>query len=513
MKTPHHEIRSSDPGTEPHLDPFLETGKQADWRHRSLREHLWGPAGSVGIHLLIILLVLRYFTGTGSQEVRTTPSFSYGLKPPPELETAPPELETTPDYPVPAMPSMTLTRPEALPELARIDPPQGGPVVLPVLEGMAASSFLPAAYSFRQAEAQTTLLHANAPILIQREIRDSVQRALDWLKERQLEDGSWSGEGGANSKTAMTSLALLTYLAHGENQNSADYGETVRRAIQFLIDRDAQEDGTFRHADASQYAQGIAAYALAEAYGLTRIHRIKPVMERALQRILEGQQATGAFNYGLLAGDGRRDTSVAGWMIQAMKAAWVARAEVARLPEAMRQAIIGIKANYTDQENPFAYAPGGDPEPETETGSPSVTPIAVLSLQILGHGKDPEARNGLDRMTDWEPAWGVGHPSAWPLYTWYYATQALFHERGGKWDRWNETFSRMLVRNQNADGSWTPNGITESTYGPVYGTCFSALTLMVYFRYLPSYHTLDVQGLPEETRPDDFEITWVRGVR
>ena len=61
--------------------------------------------------------------------------------------------------------------------------------------------------------------------------------ALRWLKKNQEADGSWhiNSGGGSNAsgpaKPAMTGLALLTYLAHGETPASEEFGQTVERAI------------------------------------------------------------------------------------------------------------------------------------------------------------------------------------------------------------------------------------------------------------------------------------------
>ncbi|MDZ4198190.1 MAG: hypothetical protein U1E27_02795, partial [Kiritimatiellia bacterium] len=128
----------------------------------------------------------------------------------------------------------------------------------------------------------------------------------------------------------------------------------------------------------------------------------------------------------------------------------------------------------------------------TRVGSQTATPIAVLSLQLLGRGKDFQTMAGLTSFNTWKPEWTGGPAGQRPLYTWYYATQALFHAGGTEWDRWHGPFVRMLMSQQNADGSWTPYGRQENAYGPVYGTTLSALSLMVYIRILPSYGPIEI---------------------
>jgi hypothetical protein len=470
------------------------------WHRKTVREHLWGPTGSFLFHVVLILLAVHLFKGAPERPEPDAPIIYIHPISPDLDELPPPDPIDNPDRNPADQDRMQLDFTENFPfddpqpPVTGIewDPPDIPPIY--VIVGLR-----PGSTSGGRMKALGDSVKGN-PEAYEAPIR----RALEWLKERQLADGSWEGEGSARCKTALTGLGLLTFLAHGETPSSERYGKTVERAIRFLVEVDAKPDGSFAHADGSQYAQGIATYALGEAFAMTRVTSIQPVLEAALARILAGQQSTGAFNYGLLSSDTRRDTSVAGWMTQAMKAAQVGGARVAGLKEAMALAAQGIKVNYDADKSQFKYAPGG-PEEKNEAGvSPSVTPIGVLCLQLLGRGRDPEVAAAVRILSKWEAAWTEKHPSSWPLYTWYYATQAFFNAGEGEWRRWYEPFALMLVRNQNADGSWTPNGTSESAYGPVYGTVFSALTLMTPYRYLPMYQEIQTRPIPAETDEDDI---------
>jgi len=50
-----------------------------------------------------------------------------------------------------------------------------------------------------------------------------------------------------------------------------------------------------------------------------------------------------------------------------------------------------------------------------------------------------------------------------------------------------------LVKNQQADGRWVPpvadGGHGDAGYGPAFPTALGALTLQVYYRFLPTYQT------------------------
>ena len=76
-------------------------------------------------------------------------------------------------------------------------------------------------------------------------------------------------------------------------------------------------------------------------------------------------------------------------------------------------------------------------------------------------------------------------------YYWYYGTLAMFQEQGDGWNRWNTALKRELVRRQRRDGaeagSWDPDSLWGNYGGRVYSTAMAALSLEVYYRYLPIY--------------------------
>jgi len=85
----------------------------------------------------------------------------------------------------------------------------------------------------------------------------AVMRALRWLKEHQNADGSWA----RSQQPAMTGLGLLAFLAHGETPSSVEFGETVEKAIRWLVDNQ-EGSGHFRGRDGHDYSHLIATYAL-----------------------------------------------------------------------------------------------------------------------------------------------------------------------------------------------------------------------------------------------------------
>ena len=332
----------------------------------------------------------------------------------------------------------------------------------------------------------------------------AVLRALEWLRINQNKDGSW----GTNDKEAYAGLAILTYLAHGETTASEKYGPTIMSAIRYLIARQ-NEKGEFVKTEGSGgvYGHAICCYAISEAYGMTRIPSLKPVMERAIQLLLTGQKDHGGWiMYTFDKGDNTRwDVSLSGFCIQALKAAYIAGAENPGLKEAMEKAAqFLIQRQRQDGGFPYSAANPGR--------QPNMTAVSVLCLQLLGYADHNATKSGLNFLRSADCSWS--NPEQAPIYSWYYVSQAKFHHGGAAWTSWNNKFAPTLVRNQSPDGSWTSpghaltgDGVTREFRGDginsqVYATTLAALTLQVYYRFLPTYKPIAAEVIDQKSADD-----------
>ena len=326
----------------------------------------------------------------------------------------------------------------------------------------------------------------------------AVIRGLEWLKKTQNSDGSWA----PGNRPAMAGLCLLAFLAHGETPTSEEYGETVQKAMQYLI----WHVGTLPEVTTGKpkiepYTNGIVAYALSEAYGLTKLPNLKPAMDKAVFLLVDGQQKSGGYDYSYAKNE-RWDLSVAGWQYQAMKAGYVSGAAVPELEKAIEMGISFIKNVAYNKDNanyPMGYAsPGG--------GSWGMQGAGTLCLQLLGEGNSREVKNVSKLIVDkhlpvivWtNPNLMISGAHSNPMYHWYYETQVMFHAGQNSWKKWNEKFSPMLIKNQKEDGHWEcPPGLKPDpktgkigdpgNYDHWYTTALCCLSLQVYYRYLPTY--------------------------
>ncbi len=472
------------------------TAARARRHFRAVIEHLIGPTGSIILHVVVIALVIVVLS-------RQPPP-----PPPPSRETMvrleqdelppfdPPPPETRPEGPVEPVPGVEVgpvaaePEPAAPPNVEPVEAPESA-IEPPIEIARNLSPLRLKEYGSRTADGQKEALDRYGGTLGS-VTEPAVIRALEWLKRHQQPDGSW-----LPNNVAMTGLALLTFLAHGETPSSTNYGHTVELAIRYLL-RQQTPAGAF--VDTSRqygpYEHGIATYAIAEAYGMTRIVMLKPAMEKAVQVILDGQQSGGGWDYKYSRG-ARRDTSVAGWQIQALKAAYISGAENPRLKEALEWASLDLRNAQDPATGRFYYS--GD----AGHTSHGITGIGVLCLDLLGQSASREVRDGLAALSRAEFRWRG--PGAWALYSGYYITQAKFHEGGAAWKKWNVQFAREYARAQNRDGSWTAFGEDEQKYGPVYSTTLAALTLQVYYRLLPTFEAISVKH-PSGAPPDDVNV-------
>lgn len=329
-----------------------------------------------------------------------------------------------------------------------------------------------------------------------------VLKALRWLKKTQTESGAWTGD------IANTALAVLAYLAHGETPASKEFGTTVEKAIQYLIDAQTIDGNgvcKFRGAGGTEYGYLICTYALCEAYGMTKNPNAKQAALIALDRIVKNQSPTGGWDYNMKKTSTRDDMSFEGWALQAVKAGKMAGLHPDGLDECIKKAIKCLKTRNF-KNGGFNYCAGGAPTGLTATG--------CLCMQLLGYGDQQEVNAALDMMRGWLPVFeakgglkaGGPTPGDNPQYYCYYAAQCKYQAgmcQGAtpanvkSWQDWNLAMKQVYPKSMKdagtivgIDGKPKACGFWDQGYNnPTMGTCLCALQLMVYYRYLPTTQT------------------------
>ena len=361
----------------------------------------------------------------------------------------------------------------------------------------------------------------------------TVLKVLWWLKSTQDNDGAWTTYTKNASRIANAAFAVLTYLAHGETPTSHDFGDTVERAMQFLIECQYVDKGgtvRFAYADKNEYAFLIATYALCETYGMTRNPNARSAALRALRRIIDSQSATGGWDYKMDKTSSRDDLSYGGWALQALKAGKMAGLRPEGLDECIKKGVkCLVERNF--RKGSFTYT-------SKSRQYRGLTAAGCLAMQLLGFGDSSEVREALEYMKDWYPSFtadGIGtvkqKDAINPQYYCYYATQCKY-QAGMKrdatendhmaWLKWNEEMKRFYppsIKNLpekvvGPDGKEHDQGYFENddrwSTRPVMDSCLVALQLMVYYRYLPTMQTRagEVEPEPPSNVPvmDEVEV-------
>ena len=99
---------------------------------------------------------------------------------------------------------------------------------------------------------------------VPRDVREMYDRGLQYLAKTQSENGDWPGGGGENGP-GTTGMAMMVFLACGEDPNFGPYSNHIRKAVRNMIR--GQDAGTGIMGP-SMYHHGFATLALAEAYGV-----------------------------------------------------------------------------------------------------------------------------------------------------------------------------------------------------------------------------------------------------
>ncbi|MEI6563233.1 MAG: prenyltransferase/squalene oxidase repeat-containing protein [bacterium] len=491
---------------------------------RLIKEHVWGPVGSVIVHVVIVTMLVVFAVAPQSQvapEVEVNMMETKAdvleevLKTEVKPETPPPEKDVDVDRPDSATTS-TMDVPSDAPgsgmgnaEGAGIG--SGDPSLAAGFEVAMAKSplVMRGLYATRTAGGRGGALSAFGGT---KRGEDAVMRALRWLKAKQDEDGSWKTVDQAypDHAPAMAGLALLCFLAHGETPASPEFGQTVERAMKYIVSKQGPNGGFGEKpfSDHGTYEHGICTYAIAEGFGLTKIMALKEAMDKGIQIIINGQQACGGYDYAYKA-EPRWDMSVTGWQLQAMKAAKMAGCSNEKLEESITKAIDFLRKINIPGQGGFGYS-GNNGAPDSKS-TPSMTGAATLCLQLLGKPDCKEVKNGLKWLNDnpvtveWEKGDGGKHA----VYAWYYITQAKFQKGGPDWKAWNTMFSTALIKGQIIEGKlghWE-GGDSGWASGIVYTTTLSCLMLEVYYRYLPTFqHVENAPDAPVAAKSDDVVV-------
>jgi hypothetical protein len=323
----------------------------------------------------------------------------------------------------------------------------------------------------------------------------AVAAALNWLARHQGPDGNWSlsgytkmckdgscaGKAQADSDSAATAMALLPFLAAGQTHKSkGPYKKNIYAGLYWLIRNQSTDGDLSAKSPQRMYTHGLATICLCEAYGLSGDTTVGGPAQQAINFICKSQNAgTGGWRYN--PGE-PGDTSVVGWQVMGLKSGLMAGLEVPS--PVIEGAHKWLKSCASGKGGLFSYEVAGG-------ATPTMSSVGLLCSQYLGMQKqDPAMVEGVGYLMANMPDMANRN-----TYYWYYATQVMHNVPGYDWDNWNRKMRKLLIESQVrkgcAEGSWDPSLPAKDVWGEHGGrimmTSLSALTLEVYYRYLPLY--------------------------
>lgn len=337
-------------------------------------------------------------------------------------------------------------------------------------------------------------------------VETAVDRGLQWLAGQQTDDGRFPSD--ENGQPAVTSLAVMAFLARGHLPDQGRYGAQISKAIDFVLSTQGRH-GYFsllpvlppvEHLKPSQtviYNHSIAGLMLGEVYGMSsgeQSIRIEAAIERALvfhrqvQTRIKGKESdTGGWRYGFPESpDAASDMSVTGWALMFLRSARNAEFSVPKqyFDEGLDFVQLCYEPDPTAQdEGVFRYRPhASQTKPQI-----SLANTASATLTLLLGGRQQHA--GVEAAVRWFRS--RDYPNPWQNHYYYlatyYSSQAMAQVGGETWEQIFPQIAASLLKEQTDAGSWPPGAATERRFGSTYSTSLSVLALTPAYGLLPIY--------------------------
>lgn len=308
--------------------------------------------------------------------------------------------------------------------------------------------------------------------LVTPEAQKAVDDGLAYLARRQHADGSF-GSGSYRGNVAVTSLAGMAFLSAGNTPGRGTYGDHVDLAIENVLSHTSGAGFVCNEAASSHgpmYGHGFGTLFLAEVYGMTMRPDIREKLTKAVNLVVQTQNADGGWRYQPVRHDA--DISVTVCQIMALRAARNAGIFV---PKGTVDRTIQYVKRSQNPDGGFRYMIGGGQSafPRSAAG--------VVALYSAGIYEGPAVEKGLRYLKQRLPTGDGRRRESHYFYGHYYAVQAMWHAGGDYWRQWYPAIRDELLRLQRPDGSWLDPICNE------YGTAMACIVLQMPNNYLPIF--------------------------
>lgn len=339
-----------------------------------------------------------------------------------------------------------------------------------------------------------------AKVSVDRQAMRAVMAGLEWLKEHQNADGSWTGDVGfkLNQKyevehsrkphVGVTALAGMAFLAGGHLPGRGQYGATISAATEFILGCVDETSGFVARNGTRMYSHAFATLFLAEIVGMTQRADVREKLQKAVDLIVKSQNRHGSWRYEPFAVES--DMSITVCQLMALRAARNIGIKVPRTT--IDRAVRYVQSSYVrnDEMNYFMYYDGyyfmrrgafKYQKQDSTRSSFALTAAGITSLYNAGVYSDERLRESLDVL---EQSFHLLDGKETHYFYWYghyYAVQAMYVAGDPYWSRYYSRIRQALLSSQHRDGKWA-NDIGP---GNAFGTAVAAIILQVPYKYLP----------------------------
>jgi len=341
---------------------------------------------------------------------------------------------------------------------------------------------------------------------IPKEYQETVRKGLSWMVKNQFKDGHWEGVGGQYA-VSMTALGGMSLLCEGSTIREGKYRDNIRRAANWLMERQQPTGLIGNPASASEggrymYGHGFGLLFLScvvgEEENVRRREKLVEILEKAAKFTRDAQTNRGGWGY-ISAKDGSNfdEGSVTITQVQALRAARNAGIIVPK--DAIKDAQKYLVDSTDDQggvQYSLAWGGGGRGQ-----GRPALTAAAIGCGFSAGDYNSATVIKWLKNCQTNLAIPGDGRRMGHDEYTHYYYAQVVYvlgEDRFKKiipesrsdealtWSKYRKSVFDEYKRSQAADGSWGSSGWGQSI-GPVYVTACHLTVLQLDKAALPIY--------------------------
>jgi hypothetical protein len=342
---------------------------------------------------------------------------------------------------------------------------------------------------------------------------EALERGLAWLARNQGPEGNWD-----SNDLGLVSTGALAFLAAGHLPGRGPYGDTVKRALEYVI-RNAQSSGLLNISEPRRgmYNHGLSTFVLGQAYGMVQDPRLGELLEKAVVVVQETQCGDGGWDYIAKRQPQGHDLSLVVMQALALRSAVDSGFEVS--PRVVQAAIRCVREHYTPRNCPrdadeeeqkrhpgqFTYSKGGG------NATVAMAAAGIVCLQEFGQYDDwrieknlEVIRNAiLDATRNDRPRRERRAP--FDPYTLYYVSQALYQVGGEPWRECYPLLRDGVVASQvrdpgnpARDGMWTAQGHVGGKPGDLYMTAVCCFVLAIPNRYLPILQEGKIESLQRQ---------------